>query len=299
MSRIANDEQSFCNRLVTFGEHSKISYESDAKRLPDGPIKSQLSGPVHSIAMEYFDEVDGEFTPAFVSGDSKRADRSRAKLLEIATRHKAAVEELVKTADEYDKALEARASDSVRTGTWMMTAVAVGSTLLIVFAGWIIGRAVSNPLKNIVARLKDISEGEGDLTKTVDVYGSDEVAQVASYFNKFVSKLRDMIGSISENAQHVATASEQLSASSQQITANSEETSAQATVVSEAGEHVNQNLHTIATGAEQMSATINEIAKNEPKLRPWRPKPYRKRRPRTRSSANGAARALRLEKLSM
>ena len=238
------------------------TYERDVKRIADGPIKSQLSGPVRNIAMEYFDEVDRELSPALVSGDSKRADRSRERLLAIAIRHKAAVEELVKTADEYDKALEARATDNVRSGTWMMMAVALGSVLLIVLTGWIIGRAVSNPLRHIVARLKDISEGEGDLTKTVETHGSDEVAEVASYFNKFVSKLRDMIGSISENAQHVASASEQLSASSQQITANSEETSAQATVVSEAGEHVNQNLHTIATGAEQMSATINEIAKN-------------------------------------
>jgi len=204
------------------------TYERDMKRIPEGPIKTQLSGPVRNIAMQYFDEIDRELSPALVSGDSKRADRSREKLLEIATRHKTAVEELVKMADEYDKFLETRAASSVRSGTWMMMAVALGSALLIVLAGWFIGRAVSNPLRHIVARLKDISEGEGDLTKTVETHGSDEVAEVALYFNKFVSKLRDMIGSISENAQHVASASEQLSASSQQITANSEETSAQA-----------------------------------------------------------------------
>ena len=121
--------------------------------------------------MQYFDEIDRELSPALVSGDSKRADRSREKLLEIATRHKTAVEELVKMADEYDKFLETRAASSVRSGTWMMMAVALGSALLIVLAGWFIGRAVSNPLRHIVARLKDISEGEGDLTKTVETHG--------------------------------------------------------------------------------------------------------------------------------
>jgi methyl-accepting chemotaxis protein len=143
-----------------------------------------------------------------------------------------------------------------------MVCVAIGASLLVIIMGYFIGKAVSKPLERISARLKDISDGEGDLTKVVEAHGTDEVAEVATHFNRFVAKLRGMIAAISENAQHVASASEQLSASSQQITANSEETSAQATVVSQAGEHVNQNLHTIATGAEEMSATINEIAKN-------------------------------------
>src|SRR5579885_2911809 len=90
----------------------------------------------------------------------------------------------------------------------------------------------------------------------------DQAGDVATYFNQFVAKLRDMISAISENAEHVAAASEELSATSQQITANSEETSTQAQVVSQAGDHINRNLQTIATGAEEMTATVAEIAKN-------------------------------------
>jgi len=42
----------------------------------------------------------------------------------------------------------------------------------------------------MTAMLKDISEGEGDLTKALDASGRDELAEVAEYFNRFVTKLR-------------------------------------------------------------------------------------------------------------
>ena len=238
------------------------AYERNSKKLPEGPIKAQLSGPVRQTAMEYFDEVDREFAPGLMSGDKKRADQARAVLVTIGDRHRSAVDELLKLAEQANKDHEDFAARTVKAKTWWMLLVGIGSIVLIIVAGYFIGQSITAPLQMIASRLRDISEGEGDLTKTVEAKGKDEVAEVATHFNHFVSKLRTMIAAISENAQHVASASEELSATSQQITANSEETSAQATVVSEAGEHVNQNLHTIATGAEEMSATINEIAKN-------------------------------------
>lgn len=107
---------------------------------------------------------------------------------------------------------------------------------------FLVGRSISHPLQTISDRLKDISEGEGDLTKTVEVLGSDEVALAAGYFNQFVAKLREMIAAIVQNVEQVSASSEELSATSQQITANSEETTAQARVASEAGGHVNTDL---------------------------------------------------------
>jgi methyl-accepting chemotaxis protein len=172
------------------------------------------------------------------------------------------VSEVVKLVQEDKASYEKSAGATVTSRTWLMGIVALGSIALIIFSGYFIGKTISAPLQHISNRLKDISEGEGDLTKTVETHGTDEIGEVATYFNHFVAKLRGMIESISENAEHVATASEELSATSHQITANSEETSAQARVVSQAGEHINHNLQTIATGAEEMTATVNEIAKN-------------------------------------
>jgi methyl-accepting chemotaxis protein len=183
-------------------------------------------------------------------------------LAPLGGRNMADIQELDKTLQEENKLDEENASSTIKSRTWLMVCMSIGSVAFIILCGYFIGQSISKPLSQISFMLKDISQGEGDLTKAIPAEGKDEVAEVARYFNEFVAKLRGMIGDIAENAQHVASASEQLSANSHQITANSEETSAQARVVAEAGQHVNTNLQTLATGSEEMSATINEISKN-------------------------------------
>ena len=237
------------------------AYDDDFKEAPEGKIKSQLE-KVHESAVQYLDIMEQELVPALRRGDMKAADETRKKIAPIGARNNAEVEELSKFIDEENKLDEETATSTIKSRTWWLLSIAVGAVAFIIVAGYIIGQSVSKPLGNISAMLKDISQGEGDLTKIIPSEGKDEVAEVAQYFNEFVAKLRGMIASIAENAQHVASASEELSANSHQITANSEETSAQAQVVAEAGQHVNTNLQTLATGSEEMSATINEISKN-------------------------------------
>ena len=123
-------------------------------------------------------------------------------------------------------------------------------------------RSILLRVRGMVDRVKDVAEGEGDLTKRLEITSHDEIGELAKWFNVFMDRMHEMVRAIAENAVQVASASEELSATSQQITANSEETTAQARVVSEAGGQVNTNLQTLASGAEEMNSTIGEIAKN-------------------------------------
>ena len=74
--------------------------------------------------------------------------------------------------------------------------------------------------------------------------------------------LKVTISAVSQNAQALASASEELTAVSQQMSSNSEETAAQSNVVASAAEQVSKNVATVATSAEEMSASVKEIAKN-------------------------------------
>ena len=51
-------------------------------------------------------------------------------------------------------------------------------------------RYVTEPLRQVVDRMKDIARGEGDLTKRLEVTGKDEIGEVAEAFNAFVGKLQ-------------------------------------------------------------------------------------------------------------
>jgi methyl-accepting chemotaxis protein len=150
---------------------------------------------------------------------------------------------------------------ALSSGVWTLgitIALAIGmGAILAVF----ISRQLASATNAVLHQAEEIAAGDLSGEEIVQS-SSDELGDLATAINKMHANLRQVIQSISENAQNVANASEEFSSVSQQITANSEETSAQANAVSAATEQVNRNLQTVATATEEMSASISEIAKN-------------------------------------
>jgi methyl-accepting chemotaxis protein len=65
-----------------------------------------------------------------------------------------------------------------------------------------------------------------------------------------------------ENANALASSSEELTAVSQQMAGNAEETAVQASVVSAASEQISKNVASVASASEEMQASIREISKS-------------------------------------
>ncbi len=120
---------------------------------------------------------------------------------------------------------------TVRLEFTICTIVISGILSLMVW-GLILVRNVSRSLKNTINMVKDLAEGEGDLTKRLEIVSRDELGELAKWFNTFLDNIHQIISQVAGTAEKVAIASEELNTTSQQITANSAETSAQADVVS-------------------------------------------------------------------
>ena len=123
-------------------------------------------------------------------------------------------------------------------------------------------RSISTPIGALRDRLKDISEGEGDLTARVAEDGDDEITEVSALFNTFVGQIGEIIGQVAESANTVAAAAEELSITTRQISSATEEASVQASSVNGLADTVSTNVQAVAAGAEQMGAAITEIARN-------------------------------------
>ena len=52
--------------------------------------------------------------------------------------------------------------------------------------------------------LKDISEGEGDLTRRIKVLSKDETGDLAIYFNKFIGNVMQIMKQIRSAAEQIA-----------------------------------------------------------------------------------------------
>ena len=148
--------------------------------------------------------------------------------------------------------------------------LALGVTALIV-----------KPIKGTVTMLKDIAEGEGDLTKRLPVATQDEMGEMATWFNTFMEKLQGIIRQIADDAATLNEASSSLSAiagqmtdgvenmssRSEQVAGASEEMSANMNTVAAASEQAATNVNMVASATEEMTATVNEIAQNSEKAR--------------------------------
>jgi len=108
--------------------------------------------------------------------------------------------------------------------------------------------SVVKPIKIVGHRMEDISSGRGDLTKTINFKGNDEIAQMAESFNTFVGTIRKTVTKIIERADH-------LTGSATQLQQQAESTSAATAEQREGSEQ-------IAVALNEMSSAVQEVARN-------------------------------------
>jgi methyl-accepting chemotaxis protein len=120
------------------------------------------------------------------------------------------------------------------------------AAVLIVGVGMAFSAALVRPLHAMVSRLKDIAEGEGDLTQRVDEARKDELGELGRSFNVFVAKIQQLMKSVSSASKQVAAASTQIAASSEQMASGLKQQQDQTTQVSAAIEEMSQSIVEVA-----------------------------------------------------
>jgi methyl-accepting chemotaxis protein len=145
---------------------------------------------------------------------------------------------------DFSKVVEGDVSDT-ENSILVITLIAVIVGLVVAYG---VMRGIVDPLKQTNVMLKDIAEGEGDLTKRVSVKSKDEVGELGDNFNHFVAKLQGIMGQISGSTTQVASAAEELAAVTEQTSAG---------VNTQKSE-----TEQVATAINQMSATVQEVARN-------------------------------------
>ena len=171
---------------------------------------------------------------------------------------------LLRFADHLTKGkakLEQQQEADVANGKSLILLLCVIGVVLGLGVAVSIARSITGATARMVSMIQELSANNlaiGDL----EVTSMDEMGRAGMSLNDLKNNLHQVIKSITDTAQRVATASEEFSATSQQISANSEETSVQVNVVAQSTQQVNDNLQSLSTGAEQMTSTIQSIAAN-------------------------------------
>ena len=119
---------------------------------------------------------------------------------------------------------------------------------------------VVNRLKKITAGLRDIAEGEGDLTSRLSDRYNDEIGELRKWFNIFVEKIQAIIVDVKKSSEDLDTASGGLAKLSDQMQTNANSTSAMAGNVSDSSTEMSRNMNSVAAAMEETSININMVA---------------------------------------
>jgi methyl-accepting chemotaxis protein len=140
-----------------------------------------------------------------------------------------------------------------------LTATIIG-IILAVICGYVLYVSITKPLRKAIAMLKDIAQGEGDLTRRLEVASQDELGEMANWFNLFVEKIQNSIREVQGNTATLAGASTELAATAAQLASGAEETTNQSAQVAAAAEQMSTNMGGMSASTEEMSTNIKTMA---------------------------------------
>jgi methyl-accepting chemotaxis protein len=167
---------------------------------------------------------------------------------------------------------------ALRNSTLMIIVFIIGA--IAVLALWFTNK-ITNPINAAVSMLKDMAEGEGDMTKRLMFRSQDEIGEMGRWFNVFMEKLQALIREISQNTGTLNEASTNLSAISAQLSGSTKAMSGRSNSVAGAAEEMSTTMSSVVAMSEQaaanvnmvtsatneMTSTVQEIARNSEKAR--------------------------------
>lgn len=122
--------------------------------------------------------------------------------------------------------LETSAGQVATQSTVAIVAIGSLALLIAVFLGGLTVRSICRNLRYTVARVEDLSHGDGDLTQRIPVNTSDELGNLAANLNTFIEKLQQMVGSVKDSTDQTAEHSATLSSTVEELGASVTEVAA-------------------------------------------------------------------------
>lgn len=132
----------------------------------------------------------------------------------------------------------------------MLFILMIGGGFVLVFGlvSIMMANSIANPLAAAAAALKDIGEGEGDLSKRLDTSAKGEVGELAHGFNSFAAKIQSLIVEVKSSIEELSSATSRMTG-----------------VVDDTRQEVNdqrQETEQVAAAIHQMAAAVQEVSTN-------------------------------------
>ncbi|MGP1437512.1 MAG: methyl-accepting chemotaxis protein [Treponema sp.] len=137
----------------------------------------------------------------------------------------------------------------LKRSMYLLGSIILAIALIVLY---IVAIRVVSPISKTVIALKDIAQGDGDLTVRLPLHGNDEITDLSLYFNQTISKIGDSIKAVGNNAEKMEEIGGELAS-------NMTETASSVHEISSNIDSVKQQALTQAASVTETASTIEEI----------------------------------------
>jgi methyl-accepting chemotaxis protein len=133
------------------------------------------------------------------------------------------------------------------------------ATLIFIFLSGFIFFSITNPLDDLIIRLRMIARGPVvDLSKDIRADQKDEISEVAELFNEFMYKIRSIVAQLAEMVTGLQSTTTQLSTKTEEYFSHTGSQRHQVEMVSTNIEEVNEAVSNISTRSAEVTKATSE-----------------------------------------
>ena len=125
---------------------------------------------------------------------------------------------------EYDSSANTLVSDTKKF-IWVVLIISIAGALISLLFGFFVRRSITAPVDDLVVMSKDIAQGEGDLTKRIEVSGKDELGDLSGWFNMFLERLNNLVIEVKKHASNIAVSSHEMASGNHDLSSRTHQQS--------------------------------------------------------------------------
>ncbi|MDL0089687.1 methyl-accepting chemotaxis protein [Campylobacter gastrosuis] len=145
---------------------------------------------------------------------------------------------------------------------FIITAIVI-MILAVVLAVIYTQMSISKPLNQLISRARNLSSGDGDLTRKLEVNGKDETALASAAINDFIEKVRVLINDAKHLSSENSSIANELSSTSLQTGKRVEDSTSIVTSTSQNCQNIQENMkisiETALKGKDDLQKATNYI----------------------------------------
>lgn len=169
----------------------------------------------------------------------------------------ASMEDAYARADELGKNMEEAANDGTKTFIMMALGIAVAVLILTMLYS---RASITKPLNTLIDRARNLSSGDGDLTRKLEINGKDEIAQASEAINNFIEKVRILISDAKHLSSENSSIANELSSTSLQTGKRVEDSTLIVNNTTQKGEEIQSFMKNSVSFAEESKTELQNAS---------------------------------------